>query len=150
MPESFKGAVGGEVLGDINGLTICPQVLQIVIGAGVGHEYVHDDVGIIQQHPVLGVVALQHGGLRLPIDRRLIPQFSAASSHAWVSVPGFASDVNSTPGARGKCAATPSNRRVSSSGGRIDGVPPPKYAVSIAPCGIFAACDAASVSTAST
>ena len=47
MPESFKGAVRGEVLGDINGLTICPQVLQIVIGAGVGYEYVHDDVGII-------------------------------------------------------------------------------------------------------
>ena len=49
----------------INGLTICPQVLQIVRGAGVGHEYVHDDVGIIQQHPVLGVKALGGVGLSL-------------------------------------------------------------------------------------
>ena len=29
LPDSFKGAVGGEVLGDINGLTICPQEMCI-------------------------------------------------------------------------------------------------------------------------
>ena len=67
-----------------------------------------------------------------------------------VTVCGGASDVNSAPGARGKCAVTPSNSCVSSSGGRIDGVPPPKYAVSMMLCGSFAACNAASVSTAST
>ena len=47
-------------------------MLQIVIGASVGHEYVHDDVGIIQQHPVLGVVALRAVGLQTLLGKLVL------------------------------------------------------------------------------
>ena len=55
-------------------------MFQIIVGAGVGHKDVHDDAGIIQQHPVLGVEAL--GGVGLDaLLRKLVLHLVGQSTH---------------------------------------------------------------------
>ena len=53
----LQAVIRRQILRDVDGLAVGPQVLQIVIGAGVGHKHMHDDIRVIQQDPVLGVEA---------------------------------------------------------------------------------------------
>ena len=57
-PLTLQTIIRRQILRDVDGLAVGPQVLQIVVGAGVGHEHMHDDVRVVQQDPVLRVEAL--------------------------------------------------------------------------------------------
>ena len=68
----LQTVIRGQVLRDVDGLTVGPQVLEVVVGAGVGDEDVDDDAGIVQQHPVLGVKTLRGVGLDAALGKLIL------------------------------------------------------------------------------
>ena len=82
----LQAVIRRQILRDVDGLAVGPQVLQIVIGAGIGHKHMHDDVRVVQQDPVLGVEALGADGLDALLGKRELTS-SASDPTCVVEVP---------------------------------------------------------------